>query len=399
MDFNRWANCPPRAPLGKADAVYGSFDHLVLLLGRIADFSARDRERKVKQVEVNGGHWRPAPGMNVSRPPQGSQPPTPVSANHAYPPGSGFPGNPQTLVQGPPPPVPQFYGMAPPPRVNVQMPSSYNPMHSIPTPQSAQPPDLLDEDLHAATQAAMEEYGRVRGALHTFKMSLGEAFEPLTSEYHAQDDTPFGTALCYRSYDIGCLWAVYNMAVIIAIRSHPHMPPAMHMAAAVAAQETASYANEIGRISAGIVPGPPDQPLNPSLGSALCESCMPSFFAAVQYQNAEQRRDTVRRIFSIAHRTGWGSAELIANGCETAWVKAAAAGRGPPYTRVGRQPHSDDPRLNGSWERLDPNSVPNETDDSDRRLVKQKPVARLNWAIGVMGVEEDLEKSGLVNGR
>jgi len=180
------------------------------------------------------------------------------------------------------------------------------------------------------------------------------------------------------------------MARIITIRSHPYMPPAAHMAAGLAAYETAPLANEIGRIAAGIVPGSPDCPLNPSLGAALCESCMPSFFAAVQYQDPRQRQETITRIYSIAQRTGWGSIELIANGCETAWVKAAAVGRGPPYVRVTRPQYSDEPRLNGSWEHLDPRTMPDEKDEGDRRLVRMKANARLNWAIGIMGTEEDV---------
>ena len=63
---------------------------------------------------------------------------------------------------------------------------------------------------------------------------------------------------------------------------------------------------------------------------------MPSFSAAVQYLDPRQRRDTVLRMNGIAHRTGWASAELIANSCETAWVKAAAAGRGPSYRRMAQ---------------------------------------------------------------
>lgn len=367
MDFSRWSNCPPRAPLGKIDAIYGTFDHLVLLLGRIADFSARDRVRKLKQMESTGGQWRPAPGMNIPRP-------TPSP-----------PANSQ-------PPMPMFYGMAPPPRSNVQMPSSYTPLYNgVPESHNPYPTNTMDYDLKAATQTALEEYGRIREALHTFATSLGEAFEPLSSEYQAPLDTPFGPALFYRSYDIGCLWSIYNMATIIAIRAHPHMPPASHTAAGVAAHETAFFANEIGRIAAGIVPGPPDQPLNPSLGATLCESCLPSFFAAVQYQDPRQRRETVTRIYSIARRTGWGSAELIANGCETSWVKAAAMGRGPPYQRIARPEYSDDPRLNGSWERMDPNAMPEIRDERDRRLVKVSENARLNWAIGVMGIEDDME--------
>lgn len=399
MDFGRWADCPPRAPLGKADAVYGSFDHLVLLLGRIADFAVRDRERKLKQVEANGGHWRPAPGMNLSRPAQASQAPPPHTSVSATSSNGTFmtprpPAMPATSGPSPSSNMPQFYGMAPPPRSNIQMPTSYTPSYTANTPQSTHSPGHMELDIQTQTSVALAEYDSIRSALDIFSSSLGTAFESLTSEYQPPMDTAFGTALFYRSYDIGCLWALYNMAVIIAIRSHPHMPPAAHVAAGVAAQETAYYANEIGRIAAGIVPVPPDQPLNPSLGAALCESCMPSFFAAVQYQDSQQRHETVTRIFGIAKRTGWGSAELIANGCETAWVKAAEAGRGPPYQRiVRRQEYSEDPRLNGSWEQLDPQAEPDETNDSDRRLVKVKAHARLNWAIGVMGLEDDVEPS------
>ncbi|EMC93489.1 hypothetical protein BAUCODRAFT_243073 [Baudoinia panamericana UAMH 10762] len=388
MDYERWADCPPRAPLGKPDAVYGTFDHLVLLLGRIADFSSRDRARKLKQMEQNGGHWRPAPSMKVPQPPQGPYPPpTPLSANGTIPTLGAHSALQSDQPQAPPQPM--FYGMAPPPRQNVQMPSSYVPVNNgSHTPRSASA--QLPIDLRLATQTALEEYGRIRAALFHFEQQLGEHFQELSSDYQPPLETPFGPAIFFRSYDIGCLWAIYYMAVIIAIRAHPHMPPAAHMAAGIAAQETAVFAQRIGQIVAGIVPGSPDQSLNPSLGAALCETCMPSFFAAVQYSDPRQRHETVTRIYSIAQRTGWGSAELIANGCETAWVKAAAAGRGPPYQRVVRREQSDDPRLNGSWETLDPNSKPNDGDDGDRRLVRTEAKARLNWAIGIMGTEDDV---------
>ncbi|KAK0878413.1 hypothetical protein LTR87_007817 [Friedmanniomyces endolithicus] len=391
MDYSRWADCPPRAPLGKPDAVYGSYDHLILLLGRVADFAARDRARKLKQMELTGGQWRPAPGMQMSRPPQ-QPPPTPSSAS------SGGPMNGHPLSQplplapgnGQPPPatqMPAFFGMAPPLNPNVQMPSAYHPIHCIPTPLSAASHDPID--LQFSTEAAISEWARIRAALLDFSTRLGDAFKPLTDEYQPTLHTAFGNAIFYHSFDIGVLWAIYNMVMIITLRSHPHMPPAAHMAAGVASQQTLFYADQIGRIVAGIVPGPPDHPLNPGLGAALCETCMPSFFAAVQYSNPHQRHETVMRIYSIAQRTGWGTAELIASGCETAWVKSAAAGRGPPYARVVRSQHSSDPRLNGSWEHLDPNSRPDETDETDRRHVRAKPQARLNWAIGIMGTEED----------
>lgn len=355
----------------------------MLLLGRIADFAARDRARKLKQMEANGGQWKPTPGMKMPAPPA---PPTPVSAvNGAHGRAAEFPPPPTPSQKTPE--LPPFFGMAPPPRTNVTMPYSYMPTNGIPTGHSS-PKEI--EDLEAATLAAKEEHGRIRAALFTFQSSLGEGFQPLSSEYQQELDTPFGKALFFRSYDIGCLWAIFHMATIITIRSHPDMHPAAHAAAAIAAPETNFQANEIGRIAAGIVPGPPDQPLNPTLGATLCESCMPSFFAAIQYQSAAQRHATVMRMYNIAQRTGWGSIELIANGCETSWVKAAAAGRGPPYARVVRPQQSSDPRLNGSWERLDPDDEPDDEDERDRRLVRKKPTARLNWAIGVMGTEEDV---------
>src|ERR1700761_4999294 len=110
LDYSRWANCPPRAPLGKADAVYGSFDHLILLLGRIADFAARDRVRKLKVMDANGGQWRPAPGVKMPGQPPGPPPPPPPAApGHQQ--ANGGAAAPQP--PGPQPANgPQFYGMA-----------------------------------------------------------------------------------------------------------------------------------------------------------------------------------------------------------------------------------------------------------------------------------------------
>lgn len=331
-------------------------------------------------------------------------------------------------------PAQMFFGMAPPPRANVQMPSSYHPNggHRATHSTSSAGSDQSSYDLHAATLAAKEEFGRIRAALLRFREAIsGPGFQPLArEECMPPAETPeraiylsaFGPAAVYRSTDIGCLWAIYHMAEIIALRSHPDMPPAAHMAAGVAAEQTHYHAQEIGRIAAGVylstvvasrtgVSGSGGEnpafdlnattedgrpaPLNPTLGAACCESCMPSFFAAIQYRDAAQRAETVTRIAAISRRTGWGSGELIANGIETAWVKAAEAGRGPPYTRVLRAdgsvaPVSDDPRLNGSWEKLDPNGRPDGSDEGDRRLIKSQSKARLFWGLGVIGREDDL---------
>ena len=49
--------------MGRLDAIYGSADHLWLLLGRLTDFSYRDRKRKLKAAKTAGTDWRPNPGF------------------------------------------------------------------------------------------------------------------------------------------------------------------------------------------------------------------------------------------------------------------------------------------------------------------------------------------------
>lgn len=256
-----------------------------------------------------------------------------------------------------------FYGMALPPRQQVHMPASYRPVDD--TPIQRPPSPELEPDLFKASMAALEEHDSIRQTLYAFKNTLGPAFEPLSSEFQAPLDTPFGPALYFRSYDIAVLWAMFYMAQIILVRAHPYMHPAAHAAAGLAARDTAELAQEIGRINAVLVPGPIEQPLNPTLGAALCESCLPAFFAAVQYTDPRQRYATVMRIYNIGRRTGYGSVEVIAQGCETAWVKAAEVGRGPPYVRQSN---------------ISAKAGDAEDGDGDKRLVN---------ALGVLGMEDE----------
>lgn len=358
MDYTRWAVCPPRASMGRPDAVYGTFDHLILLLGRVASFAAKDRKRKLHEMEENGGHWRPHPASKMARA-QPQDRPSPI-------------------------PGPTFYGMAPMSTEKAQMPSQYRSLDGRPSPAR----DQEDYDI----ETALAEYEAIQLALQEFEACIIRAFPPLDLMDRPPVASAFGHALLFPSYDIACLWSSYSMTKIIALRSHPYLHPAAHVAAGMAAAETAHYANNIGRIAAGISPGPPDVPISPTLSSALVESCMPSFFAAIQYQQADQRRETVVRIFNIARRTGWATADLIASGCETAWVKAAETGRGQPYQRTVRDQlvNSTDSRITGSHEMLDMSAQPDETDQIDKRFVRQKASARLHWAIGIMGNEDEI---------
>ncbi|KAF2763127.1 hypothetical protein EJ05DRAFT_26911 [Pseudovirgaria hyperparasitica] len=392
LDYSRWGDCPPRAPIGKSEAAYATHDHFILMLGRIADFAARDRDRKIQAIEAQGGAWKPDPRMFAAlmgRPAGGLSPgmarpgsgmphipgamgQTPYSGNvnapqSGYPfgtqiansmgvsgastaavppfglpgqdPQGGFPtGRPPTQPQGPPalPKIP-FFGMAPS-SSHIHMPSSYAKYGR--KAKEAEPEDILD--LEEALRLALEEWQQINAALNVFASNLGPQFQPLSAEYHQPVATPFGDAAQYRSYDICNIWALYNMARIITIRSHPCMPPAAMMAAGVAAAMTAPIANEIGRITAGISMPASHVPLNPSLGAALISSTMPLFFAGVQYTNADQRAWLIPRILDIETRTGFASAGLIAKGCEVAWQRAGEAGRGPPYTPYQREHASEE---------------------------------------------------------
>ncbi|KAF2824471.1 hypothetical protein CC86DRAFT_384095 [Ophiobolus disseminans] len=385
LPYRKWSDCPPRAPLGRADALYGSHDHAILLLGRITDFTVRDRARKLKQVEADGG-WRPRPGMpgfgSMGPPPgasagPGSQPPTPTTPMgppfHMQGPPPGWTSPPPAGWRGPPPPgygppqaqppmsvegnrreqeaprgtppsaMPEFFGMAPsgPP---APLPTSYeNPNYerSPPTPNAPHP---KYNDLPTAYEAAISEWDNMNAAHATVAQILtnAEAFAPLPPDLCPPvpgsngNMTPFGPALVHRSYDISIIWTLVHLAKIILLRSHPAMPPAAQMAAGVCAQATQPYAMLIGRITAGMQI-PMGEDLSPSLGPILTESTLSLFFAGVQFQSPAQREWLITRLLDVDRRTGWASAGIIARGCETSWEKAAAMGRGPPYERRTRR--------------------------------------------------------------
>ena len=63
MPFSQRGQCPPRAGVGRLDAIYGSADHLWMLLARVTDFGLRDRKRKLRTLKAGGKDWRPGPEM------------------------------------------------------------------------------------------------------------------------------------------------------------------------------------------------------------------------------------------------------------------------------------------------------------------------------------------------
>jgi hypothetical protein len=118
----------------------------------------------------------------------------------------------------------------------------------------------------------------------------------------------------------------------------------------------------------------------------------------LQYQADDQRQWLIRHLHDITRLTGWESARQIADGCETAWTRAAANGRGPPYVRatgmgaVGAYMHGDKrrPSVWGNPRRIDKRIQ--EIEDEKWVLEKEE---KAHYALGILGVQEDLEKLDL----
>ena len=389
LPYTYWSTNPPRAQFGRIDAAYGTFDHLVLLLGRLLDFCCRDRPRKVRAMAATGGQWRPPPGFFTPGPgPPGAGrggPPAGLQETRSERP-PAMRGPPVGLPSGPLPQMPQFQGMLPqqPARMesdyatvsnNLQDPyrrPDYYPQEARAMPQNfgiadakyhfstpeIPPPSPSKSELDILTEQALAEHASISKAFELFFNSLPLTFAPLTVSQSPPISTPFGPALQYRTHIIACIHMFYNCGLLLLNRFHPHMPPAAMVATGISAFKTSHIANTIGRISGslysaldhttarmatpnrpqfrtsnqsvpGTAPPKPVQDLNPSLGAVLTESTFPFFFAAVQYTDPAQREWTISKLRTIARCTGWHSSAAIAAGCETAWLKMAAA-RGPP---------------------------------------------------------------------
>ena len=374
--------------MGRIDAVCGTMDHMILLMARIADFIGKDQPRKIRMMRANGGQWIPPPGMfsSSARGPPQQQPPTPQSGTptNFQPSGSAFRAANQAA-----PPTPTFYGMLPTASEPIQLPPGFAQTRADYINPNKSPTDHIELD--AATREAEIEWNDLRNALRVFEEHVGLDYQPLSPEYMQPIATPFGPAICYRTYSISCLWALYYTGRIITARAHPCMPPAAMMAAGIAAPQTAEWANNIGRICAGLHPTTTVGPINPSLAAALSEISLTLFFAGVQYREAAQRGWTVTALRNIARLTGWQSSSLIAAGCEVTWSKLAQAGRGPPYTAT-MEPTSIDDRVAGRRGELDAEAP---KDLSDRRLIAENAGTRVHWAMGIMSAEEDMAKLSL----
>jgi len=321
-------------------------DHLLLLMGRIADFAGKDRPRKQK--------------LFAKRSEQ------PARTGYSLEPSlNGVPPN------------------------NYSIPSDAH-FNAIPTNNTA----ILDTDLHTATLAAEAEWLEITRALDTFEEALGPSFAALSPEHMPPLSTPFGPALYYRTYSIANIWSLYYTGRIISTRVHPSMPPAAMAAAGIAAHTTAPWATTIGRINAGIHPLNASLPLNPLHGASLMDATMGLFHAGVQYRDAGQRGWTVTKLRDVARMTGWQTSALIASGCERAWIRMHEEGKGPFWEWTVNRAAKDD-RVAGrgrDWEMGPPK------DNNDRRFIHVNPGTRVYWAMGILSVEEDMRALALASG-
>ncbi|EZF23931.1 hypothetical protein H112_03415 [Trichophyton rubrum D6] len=402
LPYEKWAQTPPRSAVGRIQTAYGTMDHLLLLLARISAFGVKDRKRKLKVMEGNGDEWRPPPSMFPPATAPGG-PPKPASGP---PPGPASRARGQAANQGKSPPM---YGMLPAGPVKLFSGFAAAP-GAGPTQQAAASPSTAsssdETDLDTRTAQAEAEWQDILAACERFEQAMGPAFAPLPPDGAPLITSPFGPALQYRTHIIGCIWGLYYMGRIILHRFHPSMPPAATMAAVVAAPRTAQYAQNIGRVAAGIPydhrfsssasastsnsnsyaypsscpPAGASSNLNVTIAGVLHELTVCLFFAAVQYVDPAQRAWTVAMLRDISIITGSKSPIAIARGCETSWIKAAEAGRGPPHQRMV---FDFDPNDVCSREGV----VPDHGDD--RRWTAVHRGSSISWAMGLLSIDGD----------
>lgn len=419
MPYSQWGQCPPRAGIGRLDAIYGSADHLWLLLGRVTDFGFRDRKRKLRTLKAGGVDWRPGPEMfkfmgRFAGGPLGQRPGPPGGFGPR-----GGPGPPSSTPKMQPQGDPRAQSMPEPTGVSPSSsgPASADspPMYGMIPPQPPprlppgfqdrprEPRSLPDEDDPAhgmSYKEAEQEWEDILVAMETFAQALGRDFQPLPADVAPPITTPFGPALQYRTHTIAVIWGFYYAMRLLLNRIHPSMPPAIMMAAGVSAPTTAGFAQIVGKIMAGIYY--PQRfnleagSLSPNLGSSLTEMSVPLFFAAVQYNDHTQRTWTISKLRDISRLTGWKTADAIAGGCEKSWVVAAKQGRGPPYQRsfaTDREREREQERevsmsIGYPWPRTSMLMYTPQTEAvlqevEDRRFVTVKS-DRAHWAMGVL---------------
>ncbi|OIW31765.1 hypothetical protein CONLIGDRAFT_660025 [Coniochaeta ligniaria NRRL 30616] len=348
MEYDLWTQCAPRGPFNNTGAIFGTYDHLMLLLGRTCNFVAQDitRKRRALKKGPTGAGAGAAAGQRAGGIPHGQSPP-------------------------------MMAGLVPT-SAFVTVPTGFSPPRET-SPQSDRSEDI---DLEESTAAAMREWQSIRQAYDIFRANLGPDFDSLGPDLGPPQPSPFGPARTYRTFSIAGIWMNYYMGLIVLHRAHPSRPPIAMVAAGMAAQETGVWANEIGRIAAGLT----------------TEDCRNLAGISTLYRDDAQRHWTVRRLHDIARLTGWQSARQIADGCESAWLKAAQLNKGPPYQRapdvealLPQSAWDNARRIDRRIRELNNDQGGSLSGKREERFVLTKS-EQSHYALGLLSVEHDLER-------
>lgn len=228
-------------------------------------------------MQINGGRWRP-----LSR--ESDELNSKAQANHSQllPSDSSAEGMVSQMLF--------FAGMIPDTEGKATLPRGFSPAYE----EEPTNLDAEDRSIESQTVEAEEEWHEIRSAFGVLADSFGPDFQALGPECSQVIQTPFGPALQYRTYGIGCIWISYYMGLVLCHRAHPNMPPVAMIAAGVAAHETGYFANQIGRIAAGIAPNSSVMTqIHTGVGAGLIESTFGLFVAGVQVRNLSSSSSAV----------------------------------------------------------------------------------------------------------
>ena len=153
------------------------------------------------------------------------------------------------------------------------------------SPQTAQNGSDANEgtDIRNTYREALHDWQSICQAFGTFARSLGPSFQPLGAECTEPREDAFGPALQYRTQSIAGIWMNYYMGLVYLHRNHPDMPPTALQSVGLSAPKTAGFANQIGRIAAGLSNDTSHLlEISNTLAAALIECAFPLFVAGVQ---------------------------------------------------------------------------------------------------------------------
>lgn len=338
---------PPRAAMNKPGALYGTFDHLLVICRRILAFGSCERQRKTKIADRNGGKWPFNPPARrdpvlISPPPESPDRSASVDMGRGM--GVGVElgvgaGMGTGVNEG------LNAGMKTPPhQLNRQeVIPEYFTYPNPPLLQSPPPEDVpCGADAYASSRAAEVEWHRIKGALALFHSYLvGPTFEPLAApaSWPLYSSTPFGPPIYYRDPMANLVMIFYHVSHLILDRLHPVLPPDPLSAIIHAAPAAMPHVNVLPRLFAGM-PAPDSTPST----EAYIDAVVCSFYGGLQVTDPNSRRWLVELWAEFGYITRAGARETLIPGAERTWMALHRLKFGPAYVPVVYRPDQEKER-------------------------------------------------------